>query len=359
MHTTPPPSLPAFSPARCEHKADGEGNHGTHPNQCATARPLAFDRTAALTITPTPCFVIKFCAAQVTYTYADGMNEAECLELCASVDTCVAFTIDKHRCGIAESCKYRTTIDADAVTQTYVKPSQVESNAELFANLQTTAPWKNPAALYDRADKCAFCDPTEHGPCFDRPICRMGKCFRGTQLPDGRNCDDKDQTTINDRCHKGSCRGEAILVLPLSDHQGACMLLAIGTPSSNSANSRARALAAVHAAPVGMTPPLPPLAPRNGPRCLTAASLCFLWRGSGFEIIKGKGCVMHYEVIASTGNVEVCSARCSDDEKCSSFSLDTKLSRCMLFAQAKCNMKRSAWISGIKRTDPSRFPVFQ
>ena len=68
---------------------------------------------------------------------------------------------------------------------------------------------------------------------------------------------------------------------------------------------------------------------------------------------------MHYDVIASTSSVEVCSERCADDDKCSSFSLDTKLSRCMLFAQAKCNMKRGAWISGIKRTDPSKYPVLQ
>jgi len=172
--------------------------------------------------------------AQVTYTYAEGMDEAECLDLCASVETCVAFTIGKHRCGIAETCKYRTTIDSDAVTETYVKPSEVESNAELFANLQTTAARRNPAALYKGADKCDFCDPTQYGPCFDEPICRMGKCFRGTQLPDGRNCDDKDQTTFNDRCHKGTCQGEAIRVLPLSDHQGASCFGPLGVRLPNS-----------------------------------------------------------------------------------------------------------------------------
>ena len=135
---------------------------------------------------------------------------------------CVAFTLDAGRCGLADTCKFRTTSSAQNGIETYVKPSQVAANAELFESIQTTAPSRTafPAAKYDSANKCNFCKAKDYGPCFDEPICRMGKCFQGTALPNGRPCDDHDQLTFDDKCHKGTCRGTTITMLPLNDDQG-------------------------------------------------------------------------------------------------------------------------------------------
>ena len=229
----------------------------------------------------------------MTYTEAGELEENSCYSLCESITSCVAFTVESTPNEVirrAKTCKLATScaieLQNDGI-QTFVKPLEDEAPA-----LDTVATKTKSRFLSSKspANACNFC-PDIYGACYGEPLCRHGQCFRGIPLANGKSC-----------------------VVPLSGGLGSCSKGQC-TDGGDTADGSD-----------------------------TGNSL------SHYSLVKGQGCVMPSETIPGETRIENCAAKCIErGEGCAAFSVDPAGSRCLLFPEAKCKMRRKTWTSGIKK----------
>jgi len=226
---------------------------------------------------------------QVTYTEAGEVEENNCYSLCESIANCVAFTVESSPNGI-KKCKLATTcaieLQGDGI-QTFVKPLEDDS---LALDTVSTTKSKFRTSKTPAANACDFC-PDIYGPCYGVPLCRNGQCFRGIPLANGKSCVAPSSGGLG-YCSKGQCTdgGDA-------------------TYGSEDGNLL-----------------------------------------SQYSLVKGQGCVLPSQIIPEETSADSCAGKCTEKgESCAAFSFDPEGSRCLIFPEAKCKMRRKSWTSGIKR----------
>jgi len=231
---------------------------------------------------------------QVTYTDAGLVEENSCYSLCESIASCVAFTVESKDNDVAlargvRNCRLATSCAIELRgkgIRTFVKPSEEEAPALDTVATHTKSRFYSSSKPPENA--CDFC-PDVYGPCYGVPLCRNGQCFRGIPLANGKTC--VAASGGIGVCTKGQCTDDYT-----TDAFDDSSIL------------------------------------------------------GEYSLTKGRGCVMPSHTIPGVTAVESCASKCTaNGDECAAFSIDPVGSRCLLFPEAKCKMRRKTWTSGIKK----------